>query len=511
MTSYFRAALCAPALALLWLAATALADTTPYQCPFCSLAGTDFSGQNLTDANLQGADLSGANFSGATLSGAELAGANLANANLSNAVLTPSASGSADLSGANLTGANVTGAQMQGADLTFTNLAATNFAGADLTDAQLGPAPRTGLHAGRKTSFSEARLPNGLKLDAATTDTTGAHIAPAKDPVASTDAFEVNCGSSDLSQLSTAVYVRPNGADGPSCGSTFVSACKTIGQAVTRCTGGGCGVLVGFGSYTQTAPLNVNGNNLYGGCVMKPSVSTGLRSRILAPDGGVSAVSVAGGSASQIQGFKIVGSPASVAGTASVALQISNTAADLADMEIYAAPGAAGTAGCNNCMNSPDVKMEENNYCDGFGVRSPDTKGTFTGPAWNGSYGGNSGHLVDFGGLQSNVPGGGGGQQGGGSFAVVALGSMLQFRTSRIVGGRGGRGGDGGLGRLFGLPAGAPGNGGPAIGIVTIGDFQMSVRSSVVYGGLGGPVGSAQIKNCKIEGFNGDSGEQSWY
>ena len=184
-----------------------LDGSAPYICPYCNLAGVDLSNQNLTNANLHGADLSNANLSGATLNGAELADANLTGANLSNAVLDPSADGDADLSSANLSGAVFTGAQMQGTDFEYTDMSGADFSSSDLTRARIGPSPRTGLHKGRKTSFRNARLPAGLKLDAATSDSSGAQMATASAAMAGTTAFEVNCGASDLSPLTSAVYV----------------------------------------------------------------------------------------------------------------------------------------------------------------------------------------------------------------------------------------------------------------------------------------------------------------
>lgn len=489
MTSRFRSTMRVLALALVAFATSEVAVGAPYQCPFCSLAGKNLSGQDLTDANLQGADLSGANLSGATLNGAELAGANLTNANLSNAVLNPSASGQADLSRANLAAANLAGASMTGADLQYAEMPGTNFARANLTGAYFGPAPRTGIYAGRKTSFRSAKLPAGLKLDGATSDATGAQKMLAEAAAVNANAFQVNCGSSDLSQLASAVYVTPDGTDSDSCGTTLDTACATIWTGIDQCQATGCGVLVGYGKYALTSPINPRAfdSHVYGGCVPKSEGSSGgLKSWIQAPPGGAPAVNMGNLASARFENFKIQGSPAAGgSGAASIAFQMHGENLTLVDSEIYAASGTDGAEGCSNCMNFPiffDSKLCFN------GKPSPDTQGTFSGEdgSWSPSRGGDGGAIYS---ESLLISGGGGGQQGGGSFAVEAdWDSVIQIHSSRIVGGRGGNGGRGGPGQLLGYPLAGSGNGGPAIGIAELGNAQVSYGSNdlKVYPGKGG-------------------------
>lgn len=324
-----------------------MSGDAPYICPYCDLRGANLAGRNLTNANLQRANLAGANLSGAILNGAIMAGADLTQANLDNAMLDPSNDGDADLSSANLSGASFQGAQMQGTDLEYTDLAGANFSNTDLSRARLDPVLRTGLHAGRKTSFANAKLPGGLKLDAATSITARARIVPAA-AAPKLGAFEFSCGSADLGQLTSAVYVTPAGSDSNTCGSTVATACKTIAQGLSNCPASGCGVLVGYGQYPLAASLALReGVNVYGGCMAPEQPGTNLLSLIQAPPGGVPAVSANGLSAATLlQNFKVLASPALASGTASVAMQVNNSPGlSVLNSEIYAAQGRVGANG----------------------------------------------------------------------------------------------------------------------------------------------------------------------
>ena len=496
----------------------------PQSCPSCNFSGVDWSGQDLTNLNLQGADLSGANLSGANLSGVELSGANLTNANLSNAVLNPSANGEADLSSANLSGAVFTGAQMQGTDLEYTDLSGTNFAATDLSRARLGPAPHTGLHAGRKTSFRDAQLPAGMRLDAATSDSAGRRFAAAPAPSSKANAFEVDCGSSDLSGLSSAVYVAPGGQDSDACGDTHGSACATITQGLSQCEANGCGVLVDYGVYAQPAPLILReGMNLFGGCVPKGHNSNGLRSLIQAPPGGVPAIdAIYIHSPTRIENFKIYASSASGINASSVAFRAhhSKSLLTLVDSQIYAATGVTGRVGSDGTSiswNKPDDRCSASK-----GAASADTVGRFDDGIWvagqaggAGGAGGSNGQSKDF--VCTPVTGGGtggnGGNQGGGSFAIVMVDAKLQFNRSRIIGSQGGTGGNGGNGGYTGTNAlvavcggagGAGGNGGPSIGLAMIGGAALVGAEPVFYKGLGG-AGGKSGRVCPI-GDTGKSG-----
>lgn len=483
----------------------------PKSCPGCNFTGVDWSGQDMTDVNLQGADLSGANLSGANLSGVELSGADLSNANLRNAVLNPSARGDADLSSANLSGAVFIGAQMNGTDLEYIDLSGTDFSATDLSRARLGPTPRTGLHAGRRTSFRRARLMAGLELDPASSDASGAKIV-APSIAAANGGVDVSCGSSDLSGLSGAIHVAANGQDNDSCGSTANTACATIPKGLSRCTANGCGVLVAFGQYALSSSLVLrNGVALYGGCVPTGKSSVGLKSLIRAPLGGVpAAMALYIDTATRVEGFKLHGSPASQAGTASVAFQVSygNTPMMLADSEIYAGSGATGARGCGNCVCDPDDVGSGS--CGSKGVASGDTVGRFKDSTWSGASGGDGGTV--FWKLIANaiLNAGGGGRQGGGSFGIVLTEASLQTSKVRVVGGDGGDGGAGGqsLGTTDnGSGSGAGGNGGPAIGVGLVGGSPTVGSGVSILPGLGGKGGASGKNNASsCSAAAGDSG-----
>ncbi|AMB88168.1 hypothetical protein AWM79_23980 [Pseudomonas agarici] len=468
---------------------------SPLTCPFSTLTGVDWSGRDLTNANLLGADLTNANLSGANLSGAELAGANLTNVNLSNAILKPSGKGYADLSRANLQGANLTGAKMDGTDLEYTDLGGTDFSATDLSRVRFGPTLHTGLYAGRKTLLRNSLLPANLALDPATSDITDARFAAVVTPTVTKAAWEADCGSSDLSQLTSAVYVTPAGTDSDSCGASLEAACATIEQALGNCQASGCGVLVGYGEYQQTTSLTVrDGVSLYGGCVRTGQASDGLRSLIKAPPNGVSAITAINiKSATQIENFKIFASPgASTGGAASVALQVKySEQLAIVNSEIYAAPGATGDKGCDGC----NIGNNDQPMCGGMGLPSVDMIGSFTSTLWSGSRGG--GGRAGYNGYRGVSGGGGGGQQGGGSFAVILANTAVHMSSSRIVGAIGGTGGNGGNGAtnpLHNTGSGAGGNGGLTVGVVSIGNVQFSADPDVVfYFGGHGPGGIAGI------------------
>jgi uncharacterized protein YjbI with pentapeptide repeats len=507
-------------------------DVPPKSCPSCSFVGVDWSNQDLTDVNLQGADLTGANLSGANMSGAELSGANLTNANLSNAVLNHSANGEADLSSANLSGAIFTGAQMLGTDLEYTDLSGTNFTATDLSRARLGPAPRTGLHVGRKTSFRAAQLPAGVHLDEKTSDSAGVRIAAAPTPSSKANGLLVDCGSSDLSVLSSAIYVAPSGQDTDTCGSTLATACATIAQGLGQCASTGCGVLVGYGVYAQQASLILRDSvSLFGGCVPKGKNSAGLRSRIVAPPGGIPAVdAVYVNSPTRLENFKISGSSTSVASAPSTAFRVrySKGVLILVDTQVYASSGGAGNPGDNGkgiTWNQPG------DMCSApGGVASTDAVGSFVGSTWtagaDGGVGGSGGNNGSPGKticnkLVNGGTGGTGGRQGGGSFAVVAVGAKLQFANSRVIGGRGGNGGIGGDGgtaaknaftAICGGAGGAGGNGGPSIGIALIGSAVVQGQGPAFYQGVGGQGGrGGRYCGKSAAGYSGTATDQQTF
>lgn len=333
---------------------------------------------------------------------------------------------------------------------------------------------------------------------------------------------EVNCGSSDLSGVSDAIYVvhaDQGGQDSNACGGTLATACATIEKGLSQCGFSRCdAVLVGYGKYVPTTSLGVYNVNLYGGCLQKSRDTTGLRSLIQAAPGGAPAVIAAGaGPLMQMQNFKISASSASSPGGSSIAFLVKDTRMSIAQSQFYASYGGSGEKGCDGCITTQaETACSGQSITNVGGTPSSNTKGAFSDSSWtwSGSQGGDgfAGYVLKHGAL---VNGGGGGKQGGGSFAVVIANATVQISSSRIAGGRGGDGGSGGgngvaLAVLAALGAGAGGNGGPAIGIATVGSGQHSF-DSVVYdlgiGGAGGkpPENNASFSAC-LQGQDGSIG-----
>jgi len=284
--------------------AVTAAANGPFDCPFCDLTNAQLAGKDLTDANLEGADLTGADLHGANLRGAFLGRANLTNADLSDADLSPSAKAPADLAAADLRGAKLQGANLTGADLQYVDL---------------GGFDQTGVDLGR------ARI---------------IVVKPAAGAA-------VTCGRANLSGLSTQIYVATNGSDSGSCGTSLANACATIQTGISRCSGQNCGVLVMYGQYTLASPLTLSdGVNVYGGCLAGQSEPL-AQTLVKAPAGGQPAV-VAGGIGTAgliLQGFRFEGSAATASGTASVAVQASNSPKlQIIDSAILAGAGAAAAA-----------------------------------------------------------------------------------------------------------------------------------------------------------------------
>ena len=324
-----------------------------FSCPYCQLQGIQLTGKTLTKANLLGADLTGADLSGAILDGAVLTGANLTKANLDKAQLTSATNGPAHLSGANLTGATLRATQVGGSNLQFAAVPGADFTGTDLGEAIIGPAIKTGVTGGKKTSFRNARLPGGLKTDESTMDLTGVSWASAPGLRAGALADEAwACGNADLSPLASRIYVAPNGTDNATCGTAVGTPCQTIATGIQRCSSAGCGVLVAWGEYPQTATLHLqNGVNVYGGCLPASQSNPTSVSVIVAPPGGLPAVSADNiSTATIVQGFQLSASAAGgTNGAPSIGLLVaSSTGLAVLNSEILAntgAPGAPGGAG----------------------------------------------------------------------------------------------------------------------------------------------------------------------
>ncbi len=283
----------------------------PVSCPQCDLRGADLSHRDLTEGNFAGSDLRNANLSGAKLDGASFAHANLSGANLDGASLTATSRGPANLRRANLTGASFVHANLTGADLQFAATAGTKFEKAVMTSVVRGP---------RKMLRSRA-----------TTEPTV-------------------CANSDLSALTSRIYVANGGTDSPTCGASFDAACKSIAFGIQRCQPTGCGVLVAWDEYTLAQPVDLrDGVNVYGGCVSAGTPDAQrLFSSIDAPPDGVPALRARGiGHPTLVQNFEVAGSTGADDSThPSIAVFMKDTSAlTLDNMSIVAGAGGSGLRG----------------------------------------------------------------------------------------------------------------------------------------------------------------------
>jgi Pentapeptide repeats (8 copies) len=324
----------------------------PLSCAYCDLRGWDLAGKNLTNANLVGSDLRDAKLTGATLDGAILIGANLAGADLSGAHLSATSNGPADLSNANLAGAKLRQAVLTGAQLLFAGLEGADFSGADLTGAALGPQPKVGTRGGRRTSFRGARMDRRSAHAAAAADLHGVIWNEPK-PEAAAPAG-VTCGNSNISGISDPVYVSSTqGTDSAGCGASPAKACKTLAYSLSRCTSKSCNVLAMFGQFALPTTLvfdnhtTPTGAQLYGGCVASAQPDSGLSSEIVAPPGGVPAISVTGVKPVVLENFKILGSTAAAGhGALAVTVQITQTSqVTFGNSLIVGGQGGAGAGG----------------------------------------------------------------------------------------------------------------------------------------------------------------------
>ena len=153
----------------------------------------------------------------------------------------------------------------------------------------------------------------------------------------------VRCGDADLSKLKKTVYVSPLGNDGNGCGQSTTSPCKTIQQAITNCSGEGCGVLVRYGIYNTGNPVILaDGISLYGSCLFDET-SYQYRSTIIG-NPAVQAVGIK--KPTVIQGFVLLGNGAVHTAEASVALMVSNSnGLTLKHNVLASGAGGRGSAG----------------------------------------------------------------------------------------------------------------------------------------------------------------------
>lgn len=184
------------------------------------------------------------------------------------------------------------------------------------------------------------------------------------------------CGEANLSKLTRLVYVSPQGVDGPTCGTTTTSACKTVHQGINNCTGSGCGVLVRYGLYPLSAAIQLSdGVSVYGSCVFDNSTSEPYRTMLQAPPDGKPAITASGiNTATTLYGFVVLGSDATTDGQASIAMTVSSSkgltishtvlaAGKGADGASRGAEPQAGAGGPGGEPSAPDQGGEEGVAC----------------------------------------------------------------------------------------------------------------------------------------------------
>lgn len=125
-----------------------------------SLAGADFSGEDLRESHLDGADLTGARLVRANLHGLDLRGSCLRDARLDGADLRDALLDEADLRSASLAGALANGSRLARADLSLAHLRGADFRSADLSEARLTDADLS-LASFERANLSSASLVGG--------------------------------------------------------------------------------------------------------------------------------------------------------------------------------------------------------------------------------------------------------------------------------------------------------------------------------------------------------------
>ena len=205
-------------------------------------------------------------------------------------------------------------------------------------------------------------------------------------------AATVNCAGADLSKITSAVYVVPEGSDNNTCGSQPGSACKTIHQGIKNCKGEGCSVLVRWGTYNLSASLELaDGVNLYGSCVFE-GADHKYRSMILGRPA-IRANNI--NKPTTLHGFVIIGTTAASPGEASIAMLISNSKGLTLRQDVvvsgrgadgsngayadgatgqngFGATGNVGGAGGRACASNPPAGST------GFGGRGADHNNVYT-------------------------------------------------------------------------------------------------------------------------------------
>lgn len=471
---------------------------TARSCPQCDLRGADLSGKNLTEINLTGADLSHANLSNATLDDASFNGANLTGTRFDRASVKRS-----NFSRANLTSASFAHASLAGANLQFATLTGTIFSDADRTGVIFGP--KGGRTAGRRIT-----------------------------PMAQATASGIVCGTSDLSALTSHVYVANSGTDNASCGTSMAAACGSIAFAIQHCAPSNCGVLVAWDQYQLSEPIKLrDGINVYGGCVDANTLQAkALYSSISAPPGGAPVLQGDGiNQGALVQNFELIGSEGTDGtGHASIAIAIARSQAlRFQDVSIVAGrggngawgvDGATGKAGDNangtsgglsgtkqsgghgGESNAPRDCANNPNQCWGMpgstqsgpsdravGGGQPDRMGVYNGPD---GQGGPHGACPETFGLP--IP-------AGGTFCCASLEWRPVAALNGFPGQEGGGGGGGAIGMTIGNSGGGGGggglggaggkggqSGGASVAMVLV-KSKVKMKHCFVYGGLSGSGG----------------------
>jgi hypothetical protein len=212
------------------------------------------------------------------------------------------------------------------------------------------------------TSFRNTKVERRFTPDRAAMDVSSVNwIEPVRAALVKATPEGIACGNSDVSQLAPIIYVSNQGNDVANCGTKPANSCKTVAYGVSRCGASGCNVLVMFDEYQLSTTLTLSsasmpkGGRLYGGCLPEGQAGPDYRSVLLAPAGGMSAVSVDKITAVDMENFKLVGSAAAGnQGAPTMTLTVTNGGGlTLVNSELIGGAGAPGAPGANASPGSP--------------------------------------------------------------------------------------------------------------------------------------------------------------
>jgi hypothetical protein len=143
---------------------------------------------------------------------------------------------------------------------------------------------------------------------------------------------------------STFIYVATTGSDSGTCGSSETSPCQTLQQAVNRCNGANCIVVVRHGIYSVSTPVTISAQiQLYGSCSFTGESPNRYRTIVR----GLPAFSIAPNGASvKLAGFTILANDAT-AGNASIAMVVDAAILSLDQTVVVSGAGGAGSPGAN--------------------------------------------------------------------------------------------------------------------------------------------------------------------